>query len=152
LARETAGRFPAGRVRDHRYLEWRYLEHPERPYVVLALRDGSLWRGVVAGRLVDWLGVRSGAVVEMLGDPSSLDRLLAALEAELARRGARTIGCLMPGGRAESQVLERRGYRVLPAWMLRKEFYFVLRASGGVPPSLRDMSAWWLTWGDNDIV
>ena len=145
-------RHAAGRVRDHRYLNWRYIDHPHRPYVCMALRDGPRWQAVAIGRLMPWSGVRAGLIVEVLGDPSSLDHLLASLEKALVERGAQMLGCLMFRGREEAEVLRRRGYRHVPAWAVRKEFYFVARAQGGLPGELRQPSAWWLTWGDNDTV
>lgn len=145
-------RFPAGMVRDHRYLNWRYLEHPRRPYVCLALRDGPRWRAVAIGRLVEWFGVRVGAIVELLGDPGSLEPLLVGLEEALVRRGARALGCLMLPGRGEAGLLQRLGYRRLPAWAVRKEFFFVVRAPGGLPDGLRWPAGWWLSWGDIDSV
>jgi GNAT superfamily N-acetyltransferase len=152
LGAAIATRFPTGRLRDHRYLNWRYIEHPERAYVCLALRDGSSWRAMAVGRLVDWFGVRAGALVEMLGDSDALDQVIAALERALVGRGARMLGSLMFQGRDEADLLRRRGYRTLAPWMVRKKFYFVVRAPRGLPADLRRPSGWWLTWGDNDIV
>jgi len=152
LGAAIATRYPTGRVRDHRYLNWRYMDHPHRPYVCLGLRDGPHWRAVAIGRLVQWSGVRVGLIVEMLGDSASLDVVLAGLENRLAQGGAAVLGCLVFPGREEAELLRRRGYRRLPSWAVRKEFYFVARAPGGLPAELQQPAGWWLTWGDNDTV
>lgn len=141
-----------GRVRDHRYLNWRYVQHPERAYLCLGLRDGPRWRAFAVGRTVIWAGVPMGVIIELLGDPDAIDHVLAGLEEALVRRGALALGCLMLPGREESELLRRRGYRIVPSWAVRKEFYFVVRAPGGLENELRAPRAWWLTWGDNDIV
>ena len=152
LCAGLASRFGTGRLRDHRYLNWRYLDHPERAYACLALREGGEWRAMAVGRLVEWFGVRIGAIVEMLGEAQALDPVLAALERTLSARGARLLGGLVLQGREEADLFRRRGYRTLAPWMVRKEFYFVARAPGGLPEDLRKPSGWWLTWGDNDIL
>lgn len=76
------GGFGAAGVRDARYLNWRYREHPEVPYLTLAAREpGGALRGLAVARaggaderllsLMDWLVPRDdheaeGALLETL--------------------------------------------------------------------------------------
>ena len=152
LGAELASRFSAVTRRDHRYLNWRYIEAPGRPYLCLCARQGDRWRAIVVGRIVRRLGVRIGAIVELLGEPAALRLLIPALERLLLDRGARTIGALLIPGNRETDLLCELGYRTLPAWLIRKEFYFMTRALQTPPAPAGPAAAWWLSWGNIDIV
>ncbi len=142
-------RFGAATRRDHAYLNWRYCERPGRPYVCLGERDQGGWRAYAIGRTLRRFGIRLGLIVDLLGDPAPLARVVPALERSLAERGARALGALVPAASPAWGLLRRLGYRRLPAWLTGKEFYFVLKSP---QPDAGAADDWWLTWGNIDIV
>jgi len=151
LGEDRLRRFQAATLRDHRYLNWRYLQAPRRPYTCIGARDGNAWRGYAVGRISRWLGVRVGLIVDLLGDAEALERVLPAMGEALLDHGARALGVLLLPGTPEWDLLHRLGYRTLPVWAARKEFYFLLRVCDPLSAGPGERTDWWLTWGNIDI-
>ena len=88
MAEASALWAPVIRVRDARYLRWRWLDQPGTDWRLLAARsaDGRL-RGVVAYGVDPWAEAPTGRIVDLLaGDRATTTALLAASADALARR------------------------------------------------------------------
>jgi GNAT superfamily N-acetyltransferase len=144
--------FNAASVRDHRYLNWRYQQHPDRPYICLAAKNGGRWRAFAVGRIGHRLGVRVGLIVDFLGEPALLTETIRELESRLLRRGAVVLGAVLTSGSRTDVLLRSMGYRSLPPWAAGKEFYFLATSAEEMPEGLGSAAGWWLTWANSDIV
>ncbi len=87
-------------VRDDRYLNWRFVEHPRHTYVRLAVdgRGGAI-AGYAVFRLADWPAPRAGLLVDWLVPPGDLEVGATLREAvlERARReGATSLVAIFP--------------------------------------------------------
>ena len=113
-------------VRDKAYLDWRYQRHPSGVHRFVTCRDrrdGSL-RGLAVVRpwsesrdlfaIVDWLVPQD--------DGEACAALIAAVEAEAARHGARTIGTWFPAPNPWARRFELMGF-----WSGRTRRPYVVR-------------------------
>ncbi|HMS17033.1 MAG TPA: GNAT family N-acetyltransferase, partial [Planctomycetota bacterium] len=99
-------------VRDHRYLNWRYVQRPDAQYRVLALRDGTNNpRGFAVLRHA-WLGQPTTAVAECFCDPADpLARdLLKAIEVAAREAGDHKVQFMVAPQSREWMALTGIGY------------------------------------------
>ena len=150
LWERCALRWEASAVRDADYLRWRFFEHPNRRYTVLAARaaDGSLEGLCVVGEdelqaegaraLVDWL-VPADA-------PEVAARLEAAARSRAAASGGVHLVASLPPWSAEFAAFQARGWRVqaTPYSLCARSF------DRRVDHDLLSRG-WWLTLADGDL-
>ncbi|MFY9345778.1 MAG: hypothetical protein WAT39_25025 [Planctomycetota bacterium] len=137
-------------VRDHRYLNWRYADHPDRAYVLFECherRSGALRGLCVYGRgdvvrpntshLVDWLAPAD--------DGDTTTALLAAAEQQTRTDGTGLLCAVWNPLDPRFLAMQELGYRV------RGTPYFLVLAA-----ALHDVTffreQWYFTLGDSDLV
>jgi len=150
LWERCAGDWEASAVRDADFLRWRFLEHPQKKYTVLAARDED---GALAGLCVvgeDELhsdGARALADWLVPGGSEEVARSLEAAAGLLARAsGAERLVASLPPWSADFAAFQERGWRVqttpysLCARSFDRRFDHDLFGRG-----------WWLTFADGDL-
>ena len=154
LWRDMAAEVGCAVIRDAAYLNWKYVDRPASPFVCLEIRRAGQLAGVAVVVLRepgDSYTYRRGVIVDLVvrpGDRAAVRRLLCEAVAELRRRGAASVVCLLAHDGLE-QGLRRFGF--LP----RAPHHHFLVATGGCSEDeqrlLRDPAAWYLTAGDSDL-
>jgi GNAT superfamily N-acetyltransferase len=147
-------------VRDQRYLEWRFLQNPARQYQIFVCTQGPEdISGYLIAHEVQIEGIRCGMIVDLLTEKSSYGRkvaknLIQAVMRYYKENDVELAGCLMPWKTPAISGLWRMGFVPCPARWLPQKFPVVLRwhASTVPPADLYDMSHWYLTMGDYDVV
>lgn len=140
---------PYGIRRDTAWWRWRYDAHPDRPYRLYEVRDGTTLTGAAAALLRDDFGGRFAYLLELLADgPAAARALVAAVADDVGREasGIVTTG-LEPSPVATAA--RHAGLRPLPRRLEPKPLHF------GVADNTRghpDLAAhpWSVAWGDLD--
>jgi len=142
--------FGVATVRDQRYLNWRYADHPERRYVLFECRErpsGRL-RGVCVYGVGDLLRPHTSYVVDWLqatNDHDTMTALLAAAEGRAQQDGTGLLCSVWNHMDPRFLAIQEHGYRV------RGTSWFLAIAS-----ALYDLvffrDRWYFTLGDSDLV
>lgn len=145
---EVASRlFPAMGIRTRRYLDWRYVRHPTRQYSIFKAAGGKGVRGYIVLRKVALLGFNSSVIVDLLAlDEEALQELVRKGIQHSREAGADLLGFMVP----ETHPY----YRRLRGWgFLRslKTFSFMIFPQEREESFLRS-DAWYVTWGDTDVL
>ena len=135
-------------VRDATYLNWRYVENPDRYDLLELRRDGRLAGIAVLGR-TRRRGIGVGELMELVhevDDDATLRHLVRAAAARAERSGCRLLQAWsVPGTRLDAR-LRRAGLRG------RRGEVKVLLSPGFPGSSAADPDAWYLSQGDgNDV-
>jgi len=139
--------YPVMGVRDRNYLNWRYLRHPTRKYVIYRALERGEMKGYIVLRKVELLSFNSGVIVDMLALDSEILHPLVEKGIEHSREeGADLLGFMLPKPHPYYSSLRKEGF--LPSF---KTFQFLVYShqKEGV---LFDPRGWYLTWGDTDVI
>ncbi len=135
-------------VRDSAYLNWRYLDRPDREYIC--------WTASVEGQCVGYAvcGVaakrRAGYLDELRakdGAQTILDSLISSLVADLRVRGVGVISGSFPEGSAESAALRRARFQAWTSRLWKIELVVTTDLGWGVGPELHREN-WRFNLGD----
>jgi hypothetical protein len=139
-------------ARSSAYLNWRFIDSPERYQSYAAKRAGELVGYVVVkveqrfGRTMAWV---MDAVVSENEGLAGLAVLLA--QAHAAVRGeCEGVGILLPH-RSLRSALRKAGFVRLPRRFLPHETWFILKRGWPEAAGIENLDGWYLTWGMNDI-
>jgi GNAT superfamily N-acetyltransferase len=147
----VARHHPWGVARHGDWWRWRYSQHPDRPYRIVAVRrDGHL---VACSAVVtrDDLGGRFHSLLELLAVDETAARAVVGTIAEGAVGPADGIACTaMPGSRL-SQLAAGAGLVRIPPRVLPRPVYFGVIPCPGVVPDPTAV-AWSTAWGDLDHI
>jgi GNAT superfamily N-acetyltransferase len=139
--------YPIMGIRDRGYMDWRYFQHPTRTYTIYRAMQRGEMRGFIVLRKVNLLEFNSAVVVDLL----ALDEeVLIALVKEgilfSRREGVDLLGFMVPKFHPYYELLRRCGF--LPSF---KEFLFMIY-SHEEGRGLFDPKAWYVNWGDTDVI
>jgi hypothetical protein len=144
----VSSQFPVLIVRDAAYLEWRYARYPFAGVESFALTTNGELRGfAVIHVAIDEEGLNAASLLELFGDESAREPLLAEATRRSVRAGASYLAAKSSTMEVQ-RLLERRG--------------FLARASAHSPYTykvnrpdlaelLGDASNWYISLGDGDI-
>ncbi|HZN40694.1 MAG TPA: hypothetical protein VFD82_17955 [Planctomycetota bacterium] len=140
--------------RDHRYLQWRYVENPERAdYELWTARDGRRLVGLLVLKPDQGLAPESATIADWLAreqDAAAIDALLAVATARQHERGQKRVLAVFPQWSAEWRALQTRGFEPVPSstWMQRRLVHNIC-----IPAITPEFLAneWWFTLGDSDL-
>jgi hypothetical protein len=140
--------------RDRRYLQWRYLMHPEAAgYEVLLARHGERLAGVLVLRREVALAPDAMAIVDCLvaeAEPQALAALLAAAVRRQHQLPRARLLAVFPRWSVEARCLLQHGFVDTPSvtWLQRR-----LVHSSHLPSLTPQFLAtsWWYTLGDSDL-
>jgi len=139
--------YPVMGVRDRAFLNWRYLKNPIRNYTLYRARENGEMTGYLILRRVDLLRFKSVVVVDLL---TLNDRYLRALMGKgiehSLKAGADLLGCMIPKSHPYHRTLRDFGF--LPSF---KTFLFMVYRLAREKIPL-DPEAWYVNWGDTDVI
>lgn len=139
--------FPIIGVRDRTYLNWRYLQHPTRRYAIYRAQKEGEMRGYIILRKVDLLNFNSAVIVDLLAlDEEALLALIEEGIQHSRQEGADLLGVMIPKTHPYYQSLRKEGFL-----SSLKAFHFLVY-SHWKEEILFDPKAWYLTWGDTDVI
>lgn len=153
----ASAEFQIAVVRDHEYLNWRYVENPEQEYTKFVLqRDGDVV-GYVVLKCETKFGLKMGYVVDLLtlpGEPRLGEALVAAAVEFFEGRQMHIASCVMLGHVSYVRSLKKNGFWLPPQWVFPQELHCSVRSqSESYPPGfITDPGNWYVTWGDHDVV
>jgi GNAT superfamily N-acetyltransferase len=134
-------------IRDRGYMNWRYFQHPTRTYTIYrALQKGEM-KGFIVLRKVDLLEFNSAVIVDLLALDE--DVLIALVKKGILfsrQEGADLLGFMVPKGHLYYKILGGMGF--LPSL---KMFLFMIY-SHEEGRELFDPKAWYVNWGDTDVI
>ncbi len=134
-------------VRDRNYLNWRYLQHPTRTYVIYRALERGEMKGYIVLRKVELLNLNSAVIVDLLALDSEIVPQLVEKGIEHSRQeGTDLLGFMVPKPHPYYHGLRRAGF--LPSF---KTFQFLVY-SHRKEEVLFDPRGWYLTWGDTDVI
>jgi GNAT superfamily N-acetyltransferase len=155
-------KYPIMGVRDAAFFRWRYFDIPLREYLVHGVRrkNGTELLGYAVGRCTEVQGMQAGMIVDVLvveGLPRSAGRaLVGSLLRDFAARGAELAGSLMLPHTEESRLLKAAGFLTCPRSLEPQPFPVIYRRlknpDESSPDPLADLSRWFLTMGDYDVI
>ncbi len=139
--------YPVIGVRDRSFLKWRYFQNPVRTYRVYRSIEDRQMTGYLIVRSVDLLQFRSAVVVDLL---ALNDQALTALVEKGIEDGLQEevdlLGCMVPRRHPYYRALRRQGF--LPSL---KAFRFMVYRLAKENVPLRP-EAWYVNWGDTDVI
>jgi hypothetical protein len=137
-------------VRDHRYLNWRYADHPDRSYALFECRERATGRlrGAFVYAVGDLVQRQTSLLVDWLqaaDDGEAMTAMLAAAEERSRRDGTGLVCSTWNHADPRFVALQEHGYRVRGTpWFL------------GVAAAAYDVfffrERWYFTLGDCDLV
>jgi GNAT superfamily N-acetyltransferase len=134
-------------VRDRLFLNWRYLQHPTRNYVIYRARKNGEMRGYIVLRKVDLLDFNSAVIVDLVVlDKETLKALVAKGIEHSYKEGVVLLGFMVPKTHPYYRSLICRGF--LPSL---KSFQFMIYDLENVE-ALQDPKGWYVNWGDTDVI
>lgn len=142
--------FGVATVRDSRWLNWRYADHPERRYVLHECREranGAL-RGVCVSVVGDVLRPHTTYLVDWLqsaDDDAAMTAMLAAVEAQAQQDGTGLVASVWNPMDPRFLAMQDHGYRV------RGTPWFLAIASATYDPVFF-REKWYFTLGDSDLL
>ena len=143
-------------ARDLPYLRWRYDLRPESDYVRLRVMRGTLPVGYVVLGFDERGGDLACFILDLVADlsvPGSVSALLLDAERIARDRHCATLSALCTPGCRYRNVLLRQLFLPLPERWFPKELHFGGRVMDGkFAPLTRRPEAWYLAWGDIDVL
>jgi GNAT superfamily N-acetyltransferase len=139
--------YPIIGVRDRNYLNWRYLQHPVRNYTIYQAQKNGEMKGYIVLRKVDLLNFNSAVIVDLLAlDEEALSALVDQGIQHGQQEGADLLGFMVPEQHPYYRSLRRKGF--LPSL---KVFHFLVYFHRK-EEILFDPKAWYVNWGDTDVI
>jgi hypothetical protein len=134
-------------VRNRNYLTWRYLRHPTRDYTIFRAKQNGEMKGYIVLRKVDLLKFNSAVIVDLLAlDEVTLTALVKKGIQRSRQEGADLIGFMVPRIHLYYKILRRIGF--LPSF----KTFLLMIYSHEKERRLYDPSAWYVNWGDTDVI
>lgn len=142
---------PYGVDRGVDWWRWRYAEHPDRPYRILAARRGGSLVGLSAVITRDDLGGRFHCLLELLAIDGTAARAIVAAVRDGAVGSADGIATTgVPGSRL-SELAGQAGLLRVPPRLLSRPIYFGVVPHPTIVPDPTAVP-WSTAWGDLDHI
>ncbi len=138
--------YPIMGIRDRNYMNWRYLRHPTRTYLIFRAVEKGEMKGYIILRRVNLLGFNSAAIVDLLAiDEDALTALVEEGIAYSRREGVDLLSFMVPETHPYYRLLRKDGFLRSP-----KAFRFMIYSQE--EKRLFDPYGWYVTWGDTDVI
>jgi len=139
--------YPITGVRDRRFLNWRYLQHPTRTYEIYGAFQKEEMKGYIVLRKVDLLNFNSAVIVDLLAlDDVTLAALLEKGIQYSRQVGADLLGFMVPQNHLYYRIPKKRGF--LPSF---KTFLFMVYSHSD-QEIFFSPEKWYVNWGDTDVI
>lgn len=132
--------------RDEAYLNWRFVDHPQYDYLVL--HTGTAY---VVGRVADKHGTRIGYIMEAVGAPGEVARLLVAMTDHFRQHQAAVSFAWCLPSSANRAAFRRARFFTFPHRLRPIHLFFGARPIGSMT-QLHDPSRWYISYTDSDTV
>jgi hypothetical protein len=146
-----AGDFGACAIRDERFLNWRFVEHPRERYTALGARDADgILRGVAVIKVGRWILPNLCVIADWLVPPAERDvgdALLAAIDVRASEQGAQAVVTILPEWSPWFAHFQEQGFLAHPTDYALVARNFHRRYSMAW---LREH--WWVQLADSDLV
>ena len=147
----VARHHPWGVARHGDWWRWRYAQHPDRPYRLVAVRRSGHLVGLSAVVTRDDLGGRFHCLLELLAVDESAARAVVATLVEGAIGDADGIACTAVPGSRLSHLAGAAGLLRIPPKVLPRPVYFGVVPHPTIVPDPTAVD-WSTSWGDLDHV
>jgi lipopolysaccharide/colanic/teichoic acid biosynthesis glycosyltransferase/GNAT superfamily N-acetyltransferase len=141
LMEEASLEFDFFQIKDHRVLNWRYVDRPETEYTSYAVDDGMIKGLVVLKRYSDEFKKKTHMVDFMALTEDAGEQLIHA--AEYHARGTDLLNMAVAVGNPLERLLQKHGFEVSA-----RTYPMVMKTPAGIP--LPELSRAWIMLGDND--
>jgi len=139
--------YPIMGIRNRNYLAWRYLQHPARNYTIYRAKKGGEMKGYIVLRKVELLNFNSVVIVDLLAlDDGALLALVEKGIQHSRQEGADLLGFMVPKVHPYYNIL--RGMRFLHSF----KTFLLMIYSHEKEKGLFDPKAWYVNWGDTDVI
>jgi hypothetical protein len=144
---KAASLFPVMGARDRTFMDWRYLQHPTRRYLLYrAMKEGEM-KGYIVLRKVDLLSFNCLVIVDLLALDEAILPVLVERGVECGKRhGVDLLGMILPKEHSYYKILRQRGF--LSSF---KVFFFMIYPHSE-KPFLLSPENWYVNWGDTDVI
>jgi GNAT superfamily N-acetyltransferase len=134
-------------IRNRNYLTWRYLQHPTRNYSIFRAKNGGEMQGYIVLRKAELLNFNSAVIVDLLAlDEVTLTALVENGIKHSQQEGADLLGFMVPKTHLYYSILRRMGF------LHTFKTFFLMIYSHEREKGLFDPKAWYVTWGDTDVI
>ncbi len=155
--RRVQGVAPLIVVRDSAFLNWRYIEAPDREYVAFAARSEGKVRGLIVLRAAPLGRFSAGLVVDFIVEASGEGRaagrlLIDRAVAHFADQDLDLLATLSLRHTDEYRLFRASGFWLPPKFLEPHPLHFVVRSHAEEADAAYDLHNWFLTLGDSQIV
>lgn len=144
-------------IRNEEYIRYRYMNVPKRKYYpYVAIKNGEIVAWSV-GRIREVAGFETGMIADflfVLGYENEAKRLVKVLIKRMKDEGASLAACVILANAAEAKILKKCGFYHVPEKLLPQATPMILRVwdPSVDEEKLSDVSSWFFTTGDYDVV
>ncbi|MFZ5995726.1 MAG: GNAT family N-acetyltransferase [Thermodesulfobacteriota bacterium] len=139
-------------IRDSRYLNWRYVGHPQLQYTIFAAEGNGELYGFVVLRCENKEGIRKGLIIDLLVDPGHVPVAEILINESLKffrSQKAAVINTWMFEDNPIYGLFVQNGFSAKPA---NQVVVLIKSFSPDIPTDyLRDTRNWYLTMGDCEV-
>jgi len=150
--REVAHDYGIIIVRDSQYLNWRFVERPDRKYQIYLVTQAGKVQGYISLSNREWDGIKFGNIVDLLvrrGDRVALDALLAKAVEELELSGVDLITCyISPYDAFYQKALKKNGFIFKT---IKRRVFGYSNSPEVSKEELMNAKNWFFTRGDSDL-
>jgi predicted N-acetyltransferase YhbS len=144
-------------VRDRQYLNWRYVENPEKEYSLFVIERHGKVAGYIVLKCERRFEQEIGFIVDMLtlpGEQELADGLIAEAVRFFQAQHMHVVSCLMLEHLPYTRSLAANRFVKMPRRLLPQELYLSVRGQSDEHPEdlIVDPRNWFITWGDHDVV
>lgn len=145
-------------VRDRQYLNWRYVENPEKGYRLFVVEKHSKVVGYIVLKCESRFQMEMGFIVDMLtvpGEQALADGLIAEAVRFFQAQHMHLVSCLMLEHLPYTRSLAANRFVRMPRRLLPQELHLSVRSQSDerrLGELILDPRSWFITWGDHDVV
>jgi ribosomal protein S18 acetylase RimI-like enzyme len=155
--RRVQNRAPLIVVRDSAYLNWRYVNAPEREFAAFAARSEGKVRAISVLRAAPLGRFSAGFIVDLVVEASGEGRAAGRLLIDHAGayfhdRDLDLLATLSLRHTDEFRLFRASGFWMPPRFMEPHPLHFVVRSHADEANAAYDLHNWFLTLGDSDVV
>jgi len=139
--------YPMMGIRNRDYLTWRYLRHPTRNYTIFRAKKGGEMQGYIVLRKAELLNFNSAVIVDLLAlDEVVLTALVEKGIKHSGQEGADLLGFMVPRTHPYYNILRGMGF------LHSFKTFLLMIYSHEKEMGLFDPKAWYVNWGDTDVI
>ena len=159
LTSELSKRFKVTQNRNHKYLQWRYNDHPSRKYDIYIIRKESKIIGYIIVRDTKFKGKPIGVILDFVTDGKKKNEkefvnLAKFVLLELQKKDAALTIATIPPFTLEYKILSKAGFFKAPDFWKPEPLPLIINIfdkNNKRLKSIEDYNNWFFTFGDYDV-